>query len=144
MMSIGGISIASNYAQAVMLDGDPWPGCLQEDRVAVERVGSLYPGKKYCLVEAWVLLDLFGPEESLKRIREEGFEPTILYSHRVVFDSRRRVDFGGWIRSTFQLTLSSEGYFETRNTTYILIGNGFRKRVDLQHIFPLSGRVSEG
>lgn len=140
MMSIGGISIASNYAQAIALNGDPWPGCTLEDTEAVGRVRLLFPGKKYCLVQNWVLLDLTGPNVALERIRDEGLEPVILYAHRVIFDSKRRVDFGGWIRSMFQLSLSSEGYFETKNTVYIMVGQGFRKPVDLQHVFPLGGR----
>ena len=144
MMSLGGISVASNYAQAVSINGDPWSGCVLEDREAVERAQVLYPEKGYCLVQDWVLLDLAGPEESLKRIRDEGFEPTILYSRRVVFDSRRRVDIGGWIRSMFQQSLSAEGFFETKNSVYILLGKGFRKQVALEHIFPLSKHVWSG
>ena len=139
MMSIGGISIASNYARAVSLDGDPLAGCALPDQEAIERAKALYPNKKFCLVQDWVLLDLVGPEADIGRIRREGLEPVILYSHRVIFDSKRRVDFGGWIRSLFQLSFSHEGFFETKNTVYILVGRGFRKPANLQHIFPPRG-----
>jgi len=58
-----------------------------------------------------------------------------LFAHNVRFDSQRRFDVGDWMRSTFAVSFEEGFLFETRNTVYVLMGNGREKSVSLKTIF---------
>ncbi|MNR62874.1 hypothetical protein D3C85_1850110 [compost metagenome] len=58
----------------------------------------------------------------------------ILYAHGVVYDSARRWDVGDVMR-TSPLSVFEEGFlFRTLNSTYVLLGDGQRKRAALETV----------
>ncbi|QTT85366.1 hypothetical protein HUT29_30160 [Pseudomonas chlororaphis] len=44
--------------------------------------GQKFPGKPYCLVEDWVLIDLTPSPSQLKAFKAKSFSPTFLYAAR--------------------------------------------------------------
>lgn len=111
-------------------DGAPIPGCCDVEADGVELAKQSFPGKPYCTVRQWVLIDLDTSEEMKVTIAEKGFHPVLLYAHEVVFDSRGRFLPGDWVRSTLLVELRESCLFETENTVYILLGDGARKQAD--------------
>jgi len=96
-----------------------------------------FPRRPYCLVEDWLLFHVDEPPESLARVRSAGLQPMFLYSHCVTYDSQGRFPPGGWVRSTLCKTYDGVCMFETRNTVYVLIGQGREQTASLKTIFGL-------
>ena len=96
-----------------------------------------FPRRPYCLVEDWLLFHVDEPPESLARVRSVGLQPMFLYSHCVTYDSQGRFPPGGWVRSTLCKTYDGVCMFETRNTVYVLIGQGREQTASLKTIFSL-------
>lgn len=86
-----------------------------------------FPGKPYCLVEDWVLIDITPSPSQLEAFKAKGFSPTFLYARHVILDSKGRFQFGDWVRSTFEFYFEEPGWFLTKNTLYVLLGKGGRK-----------------
>lgn len=61
----------------------------------------------------------------------------IVYSDEVVSDSTGRVAPGGWVRSTFLVSLNASCIFETNNTNYILLGDGRDEVINLAELYAL-------
>lgn len=132
--AFGVLSAISNFLNA---PGEPMAGCeipLNElARITAER----FPHKPYCLVEKWIFADLDVTEEEAAILRSHGQEPNLLYSHRVIDDSAGRFHPGNWVRSTGLVKFTDGIYFETRNTVYVLVGAGQRKKVRPQIILSI-------
>jgi hypothetical protein len=102
-----------------------------EDEVAgVALAQELCPGKSYCSVRQWILVDLDISDAKKELVIERGFQPILLYAHTVVTDSARRFAPGDWVRSTLLVELKNNFLFETNNSVYILLGAGNRKAAD--------------
>ncbi|WP_412763290.1 DUF6957 family protein (plasmid) [Pseudomonas aeruginosa] len=107
-------------------------------RPEVEAIlAARFPRRPYCLVEDWLLFHVDEPPESLARVRSAGLQPMFLYSHCVTYDSEGRFPPGGWVRSTLCKTYDGVCMFETRNTVYVLIGQGREQTASLKTIFGL-------
>ena len=61
---------------------------------------------------------------ALVTIRATGLEPMFMYAHCVIHDGHGRFPPGGWVRSTLCKSFDGVCLFETRNTVYVLMGNG--------------------
>ncbi|MFL4073915.1 DUF6957 family protein [Pseudomonas aeruginosa] len=100
-------------------------------------VAERFPRKAYCLVEDWILFHVDEPPESLARVRSLGLEPIFMYAHYVIYDEQGRFPPGGWVRSTLCKTFDGVCMFETRNTVYVLMGQGREITATLKAIFAL-------
>ena len=100
-------------------------------------VAERFPRKAYCLVEDWILFHVDEPPESLARVRSLGLEPIFMYAHCVIYDEQGRFPPGGWVRSTLCKTFDGVCMFETRNTVYVLMGQGREMTATLKAIFAL-------
>lgn len=111
------------------LDGvmTPTEGCSLPSEEAIYLAKSLHPRKRYCLVLDWVLIDVDMAEG---RKLPDGFMPTVVYSPNILEDEAGRFPRGGWVRSTFEVSFQEGCLFETKNTIYVLMGNGARTRCD--------------
>lgn len=88
-----------------------------------------FPYGYYCIVRRWVWIDLDVSDEQRAELEKTQRQPVILYAHHVVFDIQRRWDVGDVVRTTPMRTFKKRGFlFKTQNTTYLLLGNGERKR----------------
>ncbi|ROM18401.1 hypothetical protein BK643_05845 [Pseudomonas protegens] len=96
-----------------------------------------FPRKAYCLVEDWLIFHVDEPPESLAKVRASGLEPMFMYAHCVIFDGHGRFPLGGWVRSTLCKSFDGVCFFETRNTVYVLMGEGREVTASLKTIFAL-------
>ena len=124
------------------------PGLLQDGQVSsagtslspaeIEAlVAERFPRKAYCTVEDWLIFHVDEPAESLARVRATGLEPMFMYSHCVIYDGHGRFPPGGWVRSTLCKSFDGVCLFETRNTVYVLVGEGREMKASLKTIFDL-------
>ena len=124
------------------------PGLLQDGQVSsagtslspaeIEAlVAERFPRKAYCTVEVWLIFHVDEPAESLARVRATGLEPMFMYSHCVIYDGHGRFPPGGWVRSTLCKSFDGVCLFETRNTIYVLVGQGREMKASLKTIFGL-------
>ena len=124
------------------------PGRLQDGQVSsagtslspaeIEAlVAERFPRKAYCTVEDWLIFHVDEPAESLARVRASGLEPMFMYSHCVIYDGHGRFPPGGWVRSTLCKSFDGICLFETRNTVYVLVGEGREMKASLKTIFSL-------
>lgn len=124
------------------------PGLLQDGQVSsagtslspaeIEALlAERFPRKAYCTVEDWLIFHVDEPAESLARVRATGLEPMFMYSHCVIYDGHGRFPPGGWVRSTLCKSFDGVCLFETRNTVYVLVGEGREMKASLKTIFGL-------
>ena len=100
-------------------------------------VAQRFGRKPFCTVEDWLIFHVDEPPESLAKVRATGLEPMFMYAHCVVFDGHGRFPQGGWVRSTLCKSFDGVCLFETRNTVYVLMGNGREMTASLKTIFGL-------
>lgn len=108
--------------------------CGDRDEL-IQLVSGRYPGKAFCLVRDWTLFRADLTEPELAKVAVAGHIPLFLFAHNVVFDSAGRFQPGHWVRSSICVTLADEHFFETRNTVYLLVGEGAEQRASLNTIF---------
>lgn len=124
------------------------PGLLQDGQVSsagtslspaeIEALlAERFPRKAYCTVEDWIIFHVDEPAESLARVRATGLEPMFMYAHCVIYDGHGRFPPGGWVRSTLCKSFDGVCLFETRNTVYVLVGEGREMKASLKTIFGL-------
>ena len=112
--------------------GEPLQGSMDTVDELIELAKSRFTRKPYCLIEQWTIFRVDVSEGELQKIHAAGQLPLVVFAHNVLFDSQRRFDVGDWVRSTFAISFE-EGYlFETRNTIYMLVGNGHEKATSLK------------
>lgn len=104
------------------------------DRVLASDLSSFVP---YCIVRDWIWIDLVLPDPALEQFQAAGQQPVMLYSHSVLYDSARRFDVGDWVRTTPLVTFSEGCFFRTRNSLYVLVGDGVRKRAELPTVMSI-------
>jgi hypothetical protein len=118
-------------------DGEPMLGCQLSDEEAIAWVQQIFPGKPYCLVRSWRWVDVQAPATVRQEVERSGAQMVVIYADNVVFDSRWRFIPGSWVRSTFLVSYSEGGLFETANTAYLLMGDGCRKTAELRTVFSI-------
>lgn len=87
--------------------------------------------RPYCLVRHWIWVDIDISESVREKLVRAGRQPVMLYAHEVVFDSLGRFDRGDWVRSSPLVSFFDDCFFQTQNTTYVLLGHGERKQAEL-------------
>tara|TARA_R110000751_G_scaffold307870_1_gene433431 strand:- start:2347 stop:2745 length:399 start_codon:yes stop_codon:yes gene_type:complete len=89
---------------------------------------------EYCLVRDWIWIDLDLTKAESRILEQSRRQPALLYAHTVIFDSDRRWDVGDFVRTSPLLAFEQGFLFRTFNTTYILLGDGLRKRATLKTV----------
>jgi hypothetical protein len=112
--------------------GEPRNGSMDSYEILTGLVQALYPRKPYCLVDAWTILKIDVSEDELTKIQAAGQMPLIVFARNVRFDSERRFDVGDWVRTTLATSFEEGFLFETRNTIYVLCGDGHEKATSLK------------
>ena len=103
------------------------------EALVVER----FPRKAYCTVADWLIFHVAESPESLAKVRASGLQPMFMYAHCVIYDGHGRFPPGGWVRSTLCKSFDGVCLFETRNTVYVLMGEGREMTASLKTIFGL-------
>lgn len=114
--------------------GEPMRGSMMTDDQALVFAREHCRFTEFCLVRQWLWIDLNVSEAQRVELEKTQRQPVILYAHGVVYDSSRRWDVGDVVR-TSPLSLFEEGFlFRTLNSTYVLLGEGQRKRATLETV----------
>lgn len=96
-----------------------------------------FNGKPYCLVRDWTVVDVCVSDAYRNDLAQDRLLPCVLYASDVVCHSAGVRHRGDWVRSTFLREL--DGYrFETRNTSYLLIGPGCRKTASAELVLAMT------
>ncbi|MCT8947069.1 DUF6957 family protein [Pseudomonas iridis] len=103
-------------------------GCQLEVPEAKALVMEKFPGKPFCLVDGWELVDLEVTEAENAELQKKGMKPTVITALWVVHDSKGRYQSGTKMRSSFEKSFNDGYMFETSNTIYVLMGPGIRSR----------------
>ncbi|VVM76860.1 hypothetical protein PS673_02068 [Pseudomonas fluorescens] len=122
----------SSSSELLSGPGEPLQGSMETVDALIEMAKSRFPRKPYCLIEKWTIFRVDVTEGELNKIHATGQLPLVVFAHNVLFDSQRRFDVGDWVRSTFAISFKAGYLFETRNTIYILVGNGHEKATSLK------------
>lgn len=117
--------------------GTPMAGLDLTPEEASHEAQRRYPHKQYCLVRQWMLVDLLVADLAQWAAEHPGKVPRLVFAHQIVFDSAGRFPPGYWVRSTFQVSYAAEGFFETSNSVYVLLGEGSSKTEALDVVFSL-------
>src|SRR5687767_8679233 len=112
-----------------------WQGS-QEDLISL--AAKIFPGKAFCVVRQWILIDLIMTSEEKEKLTKLGLLPATLYAREVVLDSRGRFQPKMWVRSNFGVSFIYGCMFETKNTVYLLCGAGQKKEASLAAAFSMS------
>lgn len=96
-----------------------------------------FNGKAYCVVKQWILVEIDVDDNYRRELANAGFSPCVLYASDVRVHSAGKRQAGDWVRSTFQRAFRLGYLFETKNTTYLLAGNGQRKKVSAKTILSI-------
>lgn len=96
----------------------------------VELAQNRYPHKKIRAVKQWMWWDYDIPVETCAKFSAAGVQPAIVFSTYLIWDSSGQWEEGWNVKTTPLVTFEENCFFITRNTVYILVGQGHRKRVD--------------
>ena len=118
-------------------DGEPMQGATFSLEEAIEQAKSYATHKPFRIVRDWIWADLDVGEKIALDLESRGITPVMVYAHDVMYDSTSRFEPGNWVRTTALIRFTPPGFFETRNTVYVLIGEGKRKTTSLDAIMSI-------
>jgi hypothetical protein len=100
-------------------------------------VAEHFPGRPFCLVKDWILVDLKVSDAAVAALAQRSLQPIIVYALHVIHDSRGRFSPGDWVKSSYQASFSHNCLFESKNTIYVLMGSGSRKFASIDTVLAL-------
>lgn len=118
-------------------DGDSLTGFEGDADEAVAMAIRRPSWKPYCSVKEWTLIEIQVTEEFRESLASDGLQPVVLYASTVLSHSFNKRLAGDWVRSTYQRAFTEGVVFETRNTIYILMGKGLRKKASIQTVMAI-------
>lgn len=114
--------------------GLPMPGSGMTNEEALAQMRERVPMAGFCLVRDWIWIDLDVTDEQRALLEKTRRQPVILYAHTVIYDSARRWDVGDFVRTSPLFSFDEGFLFRTLNSTYVLLGDGLRKRAALETV----------
>lgn len=109
-------------------------GSSDAPELLIGAVHEHFPSTPYCLVKDWTIFQVKLTDEELNKVHAAGHVPLFMFAHKVVHDSRARFQPGDWVRSS--MAISFDGVMlETKNTVYVLMGDGQERLASLKTIF---------
>lgn len=112
-------------------------GSGESQESLIQLVQSRFPNKGFCIVQQWSIVRALASDEDLTKIYVHGHLPLFVFAEKVILDSRRRFAHGNWVRSTMAISFQDGFLFETKNTVYVLMGDGDEKSASLAAILSL-------
>ena len=118
-------------------EGEPMQGGDLALEDAKKLASSHASRKPFRIVREWIWADLDVGEKITADLEHQGLQPVMVYAHEVVFDSSDTFAPGNWVRTTPLISFTPPCIFETRNTVYLLLGEGKRKTTSLDTIMSI-------
>jgi len=122
------MNVRDEIYQLLYTPGDRMPGSAMTNDEALAFARQKCPFGQYCLVRDWVWIDLDVNVLQAAELQKYSREPAIIYAHSVIIDSERRWDVGDSVRTSPLVSFEDNFLFRTTNSTYLLLGDGMRKR----------------
>lgn len=85
-----------------------------------------FPNKKHITLKNWMIIDIVGTEQQMKKIKDAKKNPTIVYYHSIDSTHPENPMQNHQSYSDYQISCN-DSLFETEETVYLLMGKGFRK-----------------
>ena len=117
--------------------GESRSGSGETQEALIRIVKARFPNKGFCIVQQWTIVRAIASDEDLTKIHVHGQLPLFVFAEKVILDSRGRFDYGNWVRSTMAISFQDGFLFETKNTVYVLMGDGDEKSANLAAILSL-------
>lgn len=117
--------------------GEEMPGWQGTQDELIALAAKAFPGKAFCVVRQWILIDLTVNPEEKEKLTGLGLLPATLFAHEIVLDSKGRFQPGMWVRSNFGVSFTEGCMFETKSTVYLLLGAGQRKEASIAAAFSM-------
>jgi hypothetical protein len=117
--------------------GEPLYGFDGDEAQAEAEAILNFTGKPYCLIRDWIIVEVEVDDNYRDELAAAGFEPNVVYASNVRIHSAGKRRQGDWVRSTFQRSFTLGYFFETKNTVYLLMGVGFRKKASAQTVLSI-------
>ena len=117
--------------------GEPQSGSGENQEALIRIVQARFPDKGFCIVQQWTIVRAIASDADLTKIHVHGHLPLFVFAEKVILDSRGRFDYGNWVRSTMAISFLDGFLFETKNTVYVLMGDGDEKSASLAAILSL-------
>lgn len=117
--------------------GEPRSGSGENQEALIRIVQARFPDKSFCIVQQWTIVRAIASDGDLTKIHVHGHLPLFVFAEKVILDSRGRFDYGNWVRSTMAISFQDGFLFETKNTVYVLAGDGDEKSANLAAILSL-------
>ncbi|MCM2460297.1 hypothetical protein HGO40_07275 [Pseudomonas sp. CG7] len=115
-------------------------GSRMDDDDLIKLAREEFEDRAFCVVRDWMILDLMLPEGQENEIKNQGLQSTVLYFHRVIFDSEARVSIGNGFVTGYQKDFHG-CFFESKDTLYILAGRGARKHASLPAVEAIAAAI---
>lgn len=113
-------------------------GCAECDAEKfVNSAKEKYPDKSFCVAKKWVIWDVQVSDKQRKIFEALSLEPIVVHVDFVIEDEFGRANYGNFRISTPLVEMSEPCFFVTRNTVYILVGEGTRKAAAEQDVIAL-------
>jgi hypothetical protein len=118
-----------HIAEAIALDGEPLSGASEAEAELIKtRVAET--GKAYCASVAWVIIDVLDVDAD--QLAAIGRLPIVLFTHSVLLHSSGDYENSERVKTGFATSYDGRGIFETSDTIFVLVGQGFRKPVSIK------------
>jgi hypothetical protein len=101
-----------------------------EDAELVKLARDELLGIPFSIVRQWLILDISVSAEECDKISAEGLQPSVLFSHTLVYDSAGNTCISCPGISGY-LKLHKGCFFEDQNRLYILAGSGARRNISI-------------
>ncbi|RMW31600.1 hypothetical protein ALO96_01503 [Pseudomonas savastanoi pv. glycinea] len=103
---------------------------------AIKITQEQFPGRSFCIVGEWVVLDFDAADLVLEELAAEGKKPTMLLVFDTLYDSSTTTK-SHWFRTTPMISFTDDMFFQTENKLYVLLGNGRRTCMSLSAVVRL-------
>lgn len=117
--------------------GEETPGWSGSQEDLISLAVRSFPGKAFCVVRRWILIDLIVTPEEKEKLAKLGLLPVTLFAHEVVLDSKGRFEPTMWARGNFGKSFTEGCFFETKDTVYLLLGAGQKKEASVAAAFSM-------
>jgi hypothetical protein len=124
-------------AEAIALEGEPLQGASPSEADTIQNLVK-ETGKAICAVTAWVIIDVFDVDPA--PIRASGKQPFVMFTHSVLLHSSGEFQPGERVKTGYAVSFDGRGVFETKDTVFLLVGNGYRRSASIEVLDAIAPR----
>jgi hypothetical protein len=101
-----------------------------------------YPEHGICTIKKWMVVECTYSESAKAKLHEMGLLPFVMHTNFVMWDSKGRWRTGSFASSYLLTELKENCLFITKNTAYVLVGNGHHKFISPSMLYAILDGLS--